>query len=71
MQIDPDMLTCWGAKGCQNETTQLLKDESFLFNIDSMSDQTIGIILLVISLLILSTCLVLIVKVLRSSLEGI
>ena len=42
----------------------------FLFDLKDLSDQAIGGILLVIALLLMSICLVLIVKVLRSSLEG-
>lgn len=45
-------------------------DVEFLFHLD-LSDAAIGGILLVIALLLMSTCLVLIVKVLRSSLEGV
>ena len=43
----------------------------FLFDLEELSDQAIGGILLVIALLLMSVCLVLIVKVLRSSLEGL
>jgi len=79
IQVNDDMLECWGANQpgawCQNETSLLtnkteIKGPGFLFDIPSMSDQAIGGILLAIALVLLSTCLVLIVKVLRSSLEG-
>lgn len=75
IQVNDTMLTCWGSKGCQNETT-LLPDtrisgkSDFLFDITSWPDPAIGGLLLAIALVLLSTCLVLIVKVLRSSLEG-
>jgi len=42
----------------------------FLFNVPSLADNVIGAILLIISLLMLTICLLLIVKVLRSALEG-
>ena len=55
-----------------NVTTLLPADPDveFLFDIEGWSDQLIGGILLVIALFLMSICLVLIVKVLRSSLEG-
>ena len=43
---------------------------NFLFNVPSLADNVIGAILLIISLLMLTICLLLIVKVLRSALEG-
>lgn len=55
----------------QNETIETEGERCrFLFNIESLSDVTIGIILLVISLLLVSLCLILIVKLLRSLLQG-
>jgi len=74
IQVNDTMLECWGANKteCMNATS-LLPDppkRPFLFDIPSWSDQAIGGVLLVIALFLLSFCLVLIVKVLRSSLEG-
>ena len=43
---------------------------NFLFNVPNLPDNVIGGILLVISLLSLTICLLVIVKVLRSVLEG-
>ena len=43
---------------------------NFLFNLPTISDNAIGALLLVISLLLLTVCLLLIVKILRSALEG-
>ena len=47
---------------------------AFLFNstiLSGMSDMAIGIVILILSLLILSTCLVLLVKVLQALLKGL
>jgi len=77
IQVNDTMLECWGANKpeCQNATSLLpdpsgIKGPGFLFDLPSWGDQTIGAVLLVIALCVLSLCLVLIVKVLRSSLEG-
>ena len=43
---------------------------NFLFNLPTISDNAIGALLLVISLLLLTVCLLFIVKILRSALEG-
>ena len=51
--------------------TSLLQEYCpFLFNLPNLSDSTLGFIMLVLSLLLMSVCLVLIVKTLRSLLEG-
>jgi len=82
IQIDKKVLKCWALGGCND--SRLLKvwcagngtdaalDERcpFLFNIESISDTAIGLILLGVSLGILSCCLILIVKVLHSLLQG-
>jgi len=70
VQINDTRLERWGAGKDLDYDTLLPSGESFVFNIPSWSDQAIGGLLLVIALVLLSTCLVLIVKVLRSSLEG-
>ena len=82
-QVNDTQLTCWGA-GNESATcyykTSLLPDRSpsdgdtlrFLFDLGykGWTDQAIGGILLVIALIAMSWSLVMIVKVLRSSLEG-
>lgn len=79
MQIDKKVLICWGEGGCEDK--RLLKEYcgkgnttedkcSFLFNLPHLSDQAIGGIVLVLGLLIMSLALILVVKVLRSLLEG-
>jgi len=72
IQVNDTILENWGAKKMLNVTTLLPADPDveFLFDIKGWSDQLIGGILLVIALFLMSICLVLIVKVLRSSLEG-
>jgi len=74
IQVNDTMLECWGAneEECQNATSLLPNPppSPFLFDIENWSDQAIGGVLLVIALFVLSLCLILIVKVLRSSLEG-
>ena len=81
-QIDKSVLKCWGVGECQDE--RLLKvwchdddddDNStakcdFLLNVDGIGDTTVGVILLLTSLILLSICLILIVKLLRSLLQG-
>ncbi|TRY68652.1 hypothetical protein TCAL_02478 [Tigriopus californicus] len=42
----------------------------FLMNFDGLSDGTLGVVLLIISLVLLTTCLILIVKILHSVLHG-
>ena len=86
IQIDKKVLECWGEHAtntteCDDklQRDRLLKvfcddDQKeycgFLFNNPSMSDAAIGGILLVLALVILSGCLLMIVKLLRSILEG-
>jgi len=77
IQVNDTMLECWGAnkEECKQYDSLLPfpgKEiaPGFLFNLPSWGDQVIGGVLLIIALFVLSTCLVLIVKVLRSSLEG-
>ena len=77
-QIDKSILKCWSLGNCQND--RLLKVfaspsnnetySNFLLNVPQWSDTTIGIVLLITSMVLLSGCLVLIVKLLRSSLQG-
>jgi len=76
IQVNDTVLEHWGANdpAFENVTTLLPEYPSveFLFDLgkDGWSDQAIGGLLLVIALLLMSFALVLIVKVLRSSLEG-
>ena len=74
--MNDTVLEHWGANdpAFENVTTLLPEYPSveFLFDLgkDGWTDQAIGGLLLVIALLLMSFALVLIVKVLRSSLEG-
>jgi len=69
LQIDKSVLKCWSLGECHDQ--RLLKTKAnFLLNLPSLSDSLIGAILLAFSLLALSTCLILIVKLLRSLLQG-
>jgi len=72
IKVNDSMLECWGANdpACDKYDSLLWSQGGFLFYIPSWSDEAIGGLLLVIALVLLSICLVLIVKVLRSSLEG-
>ena len=79
MQINGTLLKLWSTSNGTvlkelpnsliiNSTTG--NSRPFLFENTEWSDQAIGGILLAIALVMMSTCLVLIVKVLKSSLEG-
>ena len=73
-QIDKSVLKCWSLGGCQE--SRLLKTPetaslNFLFNIPTWSDFAIGLVLLLTSLVFLSGCLILIVAILKSTLQGI
>ena len=58
------------ASGNTNITKSMIKEGDSLFSKFNLSDAVNGIILLIISLVLLCGCLVLIVKVLHSMLEG-
>ena len=73
-QIDKSVLKCWSLGGCQE--SRLLKipetaSLNFLLNIPTWSDFAIGLVLLLTSLVFLSGCLILIVAILKSTLQGI
>ena len=73
-QIDKSVLKCWSLGGCQE--SRLLKTPetaslNFLLNIPTWSDFAIGLVLLLTSLVFLSGCLILIVAILKSTLQGI
>ena len=73
-QIDKSVLKCWSLGGCQE--SRLLKvpetaSQNFLLNIPTWSDFAIGLVLLLTSLVFLSGCLILIVAILKSTLQGI
>ena len=73
-KVNDTVLEQWGARTHLDIQTLLPEnpDVEFLFDLgkNGWSDQAIGGVLLVIALVLMSVCLVLIVKVLRSSLEG-
>ena len=73
-QIEKSVLKCWSLGGCQE--SRLLKTPeaaslNFLLNIPTWSDFAIGLVLLLTSLVFLSGCLILIVAILKSTLQGI
>ena len=70
--MNETVLEKWSVGEMMNVTSLLPHKAkvSFLFNIPGWSDAAIGGLLLVIALILMSSCLVLIVKVLKSSLEG-
>ena len=79
MQINGTLLNLWSTsngtvlKELPNSliiNSTVGNSRPFLFENTEWSDQAIGGVLLAIALVIMSTCLVLIVKVLKSSLEG-
>ena len=73
-KVNDTVLEEWGAQTHLDIKTLLPENPNveFLFDLGKKewSDQAIGGVLLVIALVLMSVCLVLIVKVLRSSLEG-
>ena len=79
LQINVTLLNLWSTsngtvlKELPNSliiNSTLGNSRPFLFEKTEWSDQAIGGVLLAIALVMMSTCLVLIVKVLKSSLEG-
>ena len=70
LQIDKDVLKKWASKEACADCRLIVEDSNYLFNLPNLSDQAIGGILLLLSLIVLCVSLFIMVKVLNSLLQG-
>merc|ERR1711971_1156181 len=70
IDIDKGVLKKWASKEACVDCRLIVEDSNYLFNLPNLSDQVIGGILLLLSLIVLCVSLFIMVKVLNSLLQG-
>merc|ERR1719291_903842 len=70
IDIDKGVLKKWASKEACADCRLIVEDSNYLFNLPNLSDQAIGGILLLLSLIVLCVSLFIMVKVLNSLLQG-